>query len=182
MSLLTSANHRGYDCRATEKNVAGIGSPEWGGEEPLCSRKRLLSFGASSFGRPDRRSRNGSPVLHRYFRLLSRSPSQSEVGKAVQNRNWSNTMSQAQALPVDRETASSLNPLIGTLFTEDTLRQVSSIVSDMGYLLSVVANPPDRTDPEFRSLYLFCNVIASAIDYELSNPRLAGASTTPQGK
>jgi hypothetical protein len=91
-------------------------------------------------------------------------------------------MSQAQALPVDRETASSLNPLIGTLFTEDTLRQVSSIVSDMGYLLSVVANPPDRTDPEFRSLYLFCNVIASAIDYELSNPRLAGASTTPQGK
>ena len=78
--------------------------------------------------------------------------------------------------PVDRATAARLNPLIGHLFTEDTLCQVSAIVSDIGYLLSAIAQPNTTAEPEFRSLYLFCNVIRSALDYEISNPRLTGAN------
>ena len=85
-------------------------------------------------------------------------------------------------MSIDRATAARLNPLIGQVFTQDTLLQVSAIVSDIGYLLSAIAQPNTTTEPEFRSLYLFCNVISSALDYEISNPRLAGASITPQGK
>ena len=81
----------------------------------------------------------------------------------------------ATAPPVDRKVAHSLNPLIGIIFTEDTLLQVSSVISDMGFMLSSVAKPSEGYEPQFRSLYLFCDVIAAALDYEVSNQRLSGA-------
>jgi len=93
----------------------------------------------------------------------------------------SDTAQGAPAPSVDRETANRLNPLISSFFTEDTLNDVVSMVSDMGYLLSFVARSPKGTEPQFGSLYLFCNVIAAALSYESENPRLAVQDSRSKG-
>ena len=87
---------------------------------------------------------------------------------------------QTNTQTIDRNTANLLNPLIGRICTEDTLCVVRGMVSSMGNLLSIVENPPEGTEPAFGEIYLFFNVIASALDYEIENPRLTGANLAKQ--
>ena len=86
-----------------------------------------------------------------------------------------------QPTPIDRNTANLINPLIGSVCTEDTLYAVQSMVSSMGYLLSIVENPPPGTEPTFGEIYHFFNVISSALDYEIENLRPCGESLAKQG-
>lgn len=44
------------------------------------------------------------------------------------------------------------------------------MVSSMGYLLSQIETPPEGCTLHFDNLYLFCNVIATALQYESDNP------------
>lgn len=69
-------------------------------------------------------------------------------------------------LPVDRDTASKLNPLVSSISTRDTLDQVSSMLGDFGYLLSQIAFPREGTNPELGHLYLLCETFSAAISYE----------------
>ncbi len=73
---------------------------------------------------------------------------------------------------VDRAAASAINPLVG-IFTQDTLDNLSRVVSDLGYLLSQIDSPPDGSEPRFGSLYLLCGTISAALKYESENPHLA---------
>lgn len=41
-----------------------------------------------------------------------------------------------EALAVDRSVASAINPLIGSLWTEDTLAAVSSVVYELGFMVA----------------------------------------------
>ena len=84
------------------------------------------------------------------------------------------------ATPIDRKTASNLNPLIG-IFTEDTLDQCSRMVMNLGYLLSAIDNPPEGTEPHFGNLYLLFNPIAAALEYEAANPTLCASNAMKQG-
>ena len=74
-----------------------------------------------------------------------------------------------QPAPVDRATAHKLNPLVSNLWTEDTLDSLSGVVDDLGYFLSVVADPPEGQEPHFGRLYLLCGAISAALAYEVDN-------------
>lgn len=77
----------------------------------------------------------------------------------------------SKTTPVDRETASKINPLISNLWTEDTLHSLSGMVLTLGYLLSQVDSPPEGTEPCFGSLWMLCGPIASALEWETDNIR-----------
>lgn len=65
---------------------------------------------------------------------------------------------------IDRETASSLNPFIAAVFTEDTLRIVAGALSDIGYLLSTDSDYPHaHLQPVFECIEI-------ALRYEITNP------------
>lgn len=84
--------------------------------------------------------------------------------------------------PIDRETASRINPLISELFTEDTLDQCARLVRDLGYFLSQVDNPPEGTEPRFGNLYLITSPIAAALDYEVANPHLTSGNQKKESR
>lgn len=86
-------------------------------------------------------------------------------------------MANTNITPIDRETAASLNPLIGSLFTEDTLDQCSRMVRDLGCFLSAIDNASDGQEAHLGSLYLICDPIAAALKYEIGNPRLCSGNT-----
>lgn len=75
----------------------------------------------------------------------------------------------SQTTPIDRETASKLNPLI-EIFTEDTLSQCSRMVQSIGYLLSQIDSQSEEAELYFGNLYLLCNPISAALNYEIKNP------------
>ena len=81
----------------------------------------------------------------------------------------------------DREAASVLNPLISDVFTEDTLDRVASVITDLGYYLSLVEeNIPETGELRFGNLYQLFNVCAAALRYESANVRpLAGFEERP---
>jgi len=79
-----------------------------------------------------------------------------------------------ESSPNGRAAASTINPLIG-VFTDDTLDNVCCAVSDIGYVLPQVDNPPDGSELRFGSLHLFCGVISAALKYERNNPSLSAA-------
>lgn len=74
-----------------------------------------------------------------------------------------------EAPAVDRATAHKLNPLVSSLWTEDTLDSLSGVIDDMGYFLSMVANQPEGQDPHFGRLYLLFGAISAAVAYEVDN-------------
>lgn len=75
----------------------------------------------------------------------------------------------APSQSITRKTASEINPLIGTLYTEDTLDALAMMVSTLGYLLSEVENPKENTDPSFGNLHLLFGPIAAALRFESEN-------------
>jgi hypothetical protein len=77
--------------------------------------------------------------------------------------------------PIDRKTASRLNPLISELFTEDTLDQCARLVRDLGFFISLAECPEGNAEPRFGSLYLITQPIAAALFYESENAYLAAA-------
>lgn len=79
----------------------------------------------------------------------------------------------SKSTPIDRETASRINPLISELFTEDTLDQCARLVRDLGYFLSQVESPDGDTKPRFGSVYMITLPIAAALLYETENAYLA---------
>lgn len=85
-----------------------------------------------------------------------------------------------EAPPVDRETAARLNPLISSIWTEDTLHQLAGVVRDLGYYLSILNDVPEGHEPHFGNLYLLFGPIESALAYEATNPRLCGKNLAKQ--
>jgi hypothetical protein len=81
------------------------------------------------------------------------------------------TLKLATRAPVDRDTASKINPLISTINTPDSLEVMSRMVSCMGFLLSQIDNPAEGTVPEFGNLYLLFETISAALDYESDHPK-----------
>jgi hypothetical protein len=94
--------NRDYLSPATEKNVAGIGTPVWSGQKPLCSQQAaFLRLGVPFNGRPGGRSRKARGCSIRSSNSRFGRPPLLEQGLAVQNRNWSTTM-QTQAATTPR--------------------------------------------------------------------------------
>lgn len=73
------------------------------------------------------------------------------------------------ATPIDRATAHKINPLVSSLWTEDTLDSLAGVVDDLGYFLSIAADPPEGQEPHFGRLYLIFSAIAGALAYEAEN-------------
>lgn len=119
-----------YRSPALEKDSAGIGNPDWSGEGRKQHASGYFFACASSNGRPGGRAAR-PPVLHRHFRLPFRSPTQSEIGLAVHNRNWSITMKSIIVLP----TASPV-PVINRRIRGGYPRGVVSLVRYRRKLLS----------------------------------------------
>jgi hypothetical protein len=153
---------RDYLSPVTEKNVIGIGSPEWSGDEPhSASNAAFLSPWHPQFWAAGREEpQQGSPVLHRYFRLPFGLPSQSEVGMAVTYCKWSNAME--KHIAVDRETASRLNPFISSGWTEDTLHSMAAVVYELGYMIS-------ETELAHGHMFNVFGAIAAALEWEVDN-------------
>ncbi|MBL8438408.1 MAG: hypothetical protein JNM61_09435 [Zoogloeaceae bacterium] len=83
----------------------------------------------------------------------------------------------APSQSITRQTASEINPLISSLWTEDTLDGLARMVLTLGYLLSEVENPGESSDPSFGNLYLLFGPIAAALRIEASAPCLATPGT-----
>lgn len=66
---------------------------------------------------------------------------------------------------IDRETAAKINPLISSLWTEDTLANISSIVYELGYIASSAA------EVETANLFHLFAAIAAALQWETDNIR-----------
>jgi hypothetical protein len=88
---LTRFTNQDYLSPVVKTKTTGIGVPNWSGEEPLCSRKRLFCRLGMPYGRPGGRSRKarrcsiGTPTSVSVAHPIG-------VGLAVTNRNWSNIM------------------------------------------------------------------------------------------
>lgn len=65
-------------------------------------------------------------------------------------------------IAVDRETASRINPLISSLWTEDTLHSMSSVVLELGYLISASDGAPEH-------LFRVFETVAAALAWETDN-------------
>lgn len=76
-------------------------------------------------------------------------------------------------VPVDRATASTLNPLVSSINTSASLEVLSRMVSCLGFLLSQIDQADEGRCPEFGNLYLLFETIAAALAYESDNPRIA---------
>ena len=63
---------------------------------------------------------------------------------------------------VDRDTASRINPFISSLWTEDTLHSMSSVVRELGYLISSSDGAPEH-------LYRVFETISAALAWETDN-------------
>ncbi|WP_301101101.1 hypothetical protein [Propionivibrio sp.] len=77
---------------------------------------------------------------------------------------------------ISREAASRINPIIGSLFTEDTLEAASSLLKSVDALMLQL----DDIDVPASGLYPLFSIIAAAIDYEKENPRLSGCGRAKQ--
>lgn len=69
----------------------------------------------------------------------------------------------SKTTPVDRETASSLNPFIGTHSTEDSLEAVAATLTELGCLLT------SADSPEPANLWWLFATMASALAWESEN-------------
>lgn len=63
---------------------------------------------------------------------------------------------------VDRDIASKINPLISSLWTEDTLDATRSVIFELGYILST-------TEFAIENLFHIFSVIAAALEWERDN-------------
>ena len=94
---------------------------------------------------------------------------------ALRKADAENDALKAKASTIDRGTAHRLNPLISCLWTNDTLRETSNLVRDLGFFLSVCDNPAEGQDPCFGRTYLMFGAIAAALEYEADNPKLCSS-------
>lgn len=69
----------------------------------------------------------------------------------------------SKTTPVDRETASSLNPFIGTFSTEDSLEAISGTLTELGCLLT------SADSPEPANLWWIFQSMACALSWESRN-------------
>ena len=84
---LALARIRAYNAPVLQKTGHEIGNLEWSGQEPQCAMQAaFFMLWCAQLWATGREEPQGSPVLHRYFRLSLRSPAQSEIGLAVNNR------------------------------------------------------------------------------------------------
>lgn len=65
-------------------------------------------------------------------------------------------------LAVDRETASRINPFISSLWTEDTLHSMASVVYELGYMIT-------DTDLAHDNMFHVFGAIAAALEWEMEN-------------
>lgn len=63
---------------------------------------------------------------------------------------------------IDRDTASKINPLISSLWTEDTLDAARLAIYELGYILTT-------TELAIENLFHIFGVIASALEWERDN-------------
>jgi len=77
---------------------------------------------------------------------------------------------------VDREAAAAINPLIGALWTEDTLENLSGVVTDLGSLASIAARTEPSGAESLTRLWLLFDTVSAALDYEAENIRSAKLS------
>lgn len=65
-------------------------------------------------------------------------------------------------LAVDRETASRINPLISSLWTEDTLHSMAAVVYELGYMIT-------ETELAHDNMFHVFGAIAAALEWEVDN-------------
>lgn len=65
-------------------------------------------------------------------------------------------------LAVDRETASRINPLISTTWTEDTLHSTAAVVYELGYMIT-------DTELAHDNVFHVFGAIAAALEWESAN-------------
>lgn len=63
---------------------------------------------------------------------------------------------------VDRETASRINPLISSIWTEDTLDLVAAVVSEVGHMIA-------ETEMAKEHIYAVFGAAAAALEWERDN-------------
>lgn len=63
---------------------------------------------------------------------------------------------------VDRDTAAKINPLISSLWTEDTLDAAHSVIYELGYIVTT-------TELGIKNLFYIFGVIAAALEWERDN-------------
>lgn len=63
---------------------------------------------------------------------------------------------------IDRDTAAKINPLISSLWTEDTLDSAASVVYELGYLITT-------TELARENLFHVFGVVAAALEWEREN-------------
>lgn len=74
------------------------------------------------------------------------------------------------ATPVDRETASRLNPLISNLWTADTLDTVAVAIDELGHIVS-------DTELSIKYVFVLFSAAAAALAWERDNIRLPSHAT-----
>lgn len=171
---LTSAKLFGHYAPAAQHWVAGIGVLRKAAKSRNVTRNaaflRLVSPFLGGLGGESQDS------LVRFPSTPTRPVPPSRLASGVRLINLNESEYTMNATIIDRETASTINPLISSLWTEDTLDQCSRMVRHLGYLLSQIDNPPEGTEPHFGNLYLLCLPIAAALDYEAANPLMTSGN------
>lgn len=159
--ILTADFNRAYIPSVTKTKVIGGESPNVRGDKPhsVC-HAAFLSPWCVLNGRPG----GGSRKARRRVPGLSTSVSVAhpgERGLAVHNRNRS-TRIMSNDTKVDRKTASRINPLISSIWTEDTLDTVASVIYEIGFMVSETNLAKEHTFAVF-------DAISAALRWEVDN-------------
>lgn len=153
-----------YRSPATEKNVVGIDSPDGAATSRYAVSKRLFCRSVRPvLGGPNGRA---ARLCRCSTGLSTRSvpPSRLTAGYRVFTRTGAHIM--PNEVKIDRATAAKINPLISSLWTEDTLSNVAAVVYEIGFMVSETELAKENT---FRVFEVAC----AALWWELNNIRSA---------
>lgn len=79
----------------------------------------------------------------------------------------------------NREIASILNPLISALWTEETLDNVSAVITDLGFFISLCEEDISGNEPRFGQMWRLLGTCAAALNYESANGRFITRDRQP---
>lgn len=176
--MLTTISVRGYSPFAAFNSAVGFGDPDLQGRQAAeCFHIRGFFVGivqrvvmAGWTGRLARVCRYlvaGSPTS--FSPATQRLATLGGGFKPIQGVPTMHT----NALNTSRKDAHRINPLISDINKADSLEMMAAIVRDMGYMLSQ-ANDEDAKSPvTFGNMYLFCNVLAAALEFESDQVEVA---------